>query len=287
MRILIERGHILIAQPPLYKVKRGKQERYIKDEAALSKYLFEVSMEDARIIPTAGAEPIEGDALRDLAQNYFTVQTQVKRLERVFPAEILDLMIYAPRLKVEELADRTTVQAWTDDLQGRTTQAIKTRTEYQFDVRQDPERHLFYPLLTVTNHGVSREYVFTQEFFQSKDYEDYTSLGIRINELLYADALVAKGEKTEPVLSLKQALAWLQQEALRGQSRQRYKGLGEMNPDQLWETTMDPRRRTMLRVTIDDAIAADQLFSTLMGDAVEPRKDFIVSNALAVANLDV
>jgi DNA gyrase subunit B len=287
MRVLIERGHILIAQPPLYKMKRGKQERYIKDEEALNTYLFEVSMEDARLIPTAGAEPVEGDALRDLAQNYFGVQNQVKRLERVFPAEILDLMIYAPRLKVEDLNNEPNVQAWTNDLQNRTTAAIKTRKEYHFSVTEDQERHLFYPMLTVTNHGVSREYIFTREFFQSKDYEDYTALGDRINTLLKADALIAKGEKTEPALSLKQAFAWLQQEALRGQSRQRYKGLGEMNPEQLWETTMDPKRRTMLRVTIEDAIAADQLFSTLMGDAVEPRKEFIVSNALAVANLDV
>jgi DNA gyrase subunit B len=287
MRVLIERGHILIAQPPLYKMKRGKQERYIKDEEALNTYLFEVSMEDARLIPTAGAEPIEGDALRDLAQNYFGVQTQVKRLERVFPAEILDLMIYAPRLNVDDLTAQAVVQTWTDDLQARTSATIKTRKEYHFDVTEDQERHLFYPMLTITNHGVSREYVFTREFFQSKDYEDYTALGDRINQLLHQDALIAKGEKTEPALSLKQALAWLQQEALRGQSRQRYKGLGEMNPEQLWETTMDPKRRTMLRVTIEDAIAADQLFSTLMGDAVEPRKEFIVNNALAVANLDV
>jgi DNA gyrase subunit B len=129
--------------------------------------------------------------------------------------------------------------------------------------------------------------VFTREFFQSKDYEDYTALGERVNSLFKVDAQISKGDKTESATSLKQALAWLQQEALRGQSRQRYKGLGEMNPEQLWETTMDPTRRSMLRVTIEDAIAADQLFSTLMGDAVEPRKDFIVANALAVANLDV
>ena len=287
MRVLIERGHILIAQPPLYKVKRGKQERYIKDENALNEYLFEVSMEDAKLIPTAGALALEGEALRDLAQHYFTVQTQVKRLERVFPAEILDLMIYAPRLTVAELSDETRVRQWSVDLEERTAVGIKSRTEYQFTVREDPERHLFYPVLIVINHGVSREYIFTREFFQSKDYEDYTALGDQITKLLKADAVIMKGDKSEPATSLKQALAWLQQEGLRGQSRQRYKGLGEMNPDQLWETTMDPKRRTMLRVTIEDAIAADQLFSTLMGDAVEPRKNFIVSNALAVANLDV
>ena len=287
MRILIERGHILIAQPPLYKMKRGKQERYIKDEDALNRYLFELSMEDAKLIPSAGATPLEGDDLRDLAQNYFTVQTQVKRLERVFPAEILDLMIYAPRLAVVALADEDAVREWVDDIRQRTDTGVKSRTEYHYDVRRDPERSLFYPVLIVTNHGVSREYVFTREFFQSKDYEDYTALGERVNSLFKVDAQISKGDKTESATSLKQALAWLQQEALRGQSRQRYKGLGEMNPEQLWETTMDPTRRSMLRVTIEDAIAADQLFSTLMGDAVEPRKDFIVANALAVANLDV
>ena len=146
---------------------------------------------------------------------------------------------------------------------------------------------MYYPLVEVVNHSVSREYVFTHEFFQSKDYEDYLALGEKLSVLNVEQGVVQKGEKEKTISSFAEALAWLQQEALRGQSRQRYKGLGEMNPEQLWETTMDPTQRSMLRVNIEDAIAADQLFTTLMGDHVEPRKDFIVNNALAVANLDI
>ncbi|MCB1692795.1 MAG: DNA gyrase subunit B, partial [Pseudomonadales bacterium] len=146
---------------------------------------------------------------------------------------------------------------------------------------------LFYPKVSVVNHGVVRDYVFTHDFFQSHDYAEFTRFGESIKDLVKEDGVVRKGDKSESVTNLKAALEWLRAEAMRGQSRQRYKGLGEMNPDQLWETTMDPSRRTMLRVTIEDAIAADHMFNTLMGDQVEPRKDFIVSNALKVANLDV
>ena len=161
------------------------------------------------------------------------------------------------------------------------------RTQYVLTVTEDAERHLFYPHISVVNHGVERTYVMSRDFFSSTDYASFADFSERIDGLISEAGSVSKGEKSESVTSLAGALAWLQKEALRGQSRQRYKGLGEMNPDQLWETTMDPRSRTMLRVTIEDAIAADQVFNTLMGDQVEPRREFIEENALAVANLDV
>ncbi|XOV86213.1 MAG: DNA topoisomerase (ATP-hydrolyzing) subunit B [Pseudomonadota bacterium] len=284
---LIERGHVLIAQPPLYKMKRGKQERYIKDEAHLTAYLLEIALEDAQLLPSPDAAPIEGETLRTYAVSYYRVMDQVKRLERVFPAEILEQIVYLPRLPANQLSDRPAVETWTSALEAVVAEKVQSRTEYVFSVTEDPERHLFYPTVAVINHGVSREYVFTNDFFISQDYESFVRYGESVNGLIQKNGVVRKGDKAETVGSLEAALEWLRNEALRGQTRQRYKGLGEMNPDQLWETTMDPERRSMLRVTIEDAVAADLMFNTLMGDHVEPRKDFIVSNALKVANLDV
>ena len=144
-----------------------------------------------------------------------------------------------------------------------------------------------YPNVTVINHGQRRNYLLGRDLFMSVDYQKIVGFGEEISHLVTESGIVQRGDKSEPIASFEAALDWLQQEALRGQSRQRYKGLGEMNPDQLWETTMDPEARSMLRVTIEDAIAADQAFNTLMGDQVEPRREFIEENALAVANLDV
>jgi DNA gyrase subunit B len=287
MTELIERGHVLIAQPPLYKMKRGRQERYIKDEKEKTSYLLEVALEDAQLIPGEGGAPIEGEALAGHAQEFYKVMGQVQRLERVFPPEILEQLIYLPRLTVDELGNREHVEAWVEGFRTAVETWAATQVRYHFDITEDNERHLFYPKVSVVSHGVSRDYVFTYDFFHSADYEDFTTFGESIEDLVGEDGLVRKGDKEEPVSNFKAALEWLQAEALRGQSVQRYKGLGEMNPDQLWETTMEPQRRTMLRVTIEDAIAADHMFNTLMGDQVEPRKDFIVSNALKVANLDV
>lgn len=286
---LIERGHVLIAQPPLYKMKRGKAERYIKDEAELIDYIFEVSMEDARLIPDSEdrSKMIEPAEFRDLAQNYYRVQGKIKRLERIFPLVVLEQLVYARPLSSEDLDKQEVVQAWITEFQKQIDLISTTETQYHFDIKHDLERDLYYPVVEVVNHSVAREYVFTHEFFQSKDYEDYLSLGEKLSSLIGGKGVVQKGEKEKVISNFAEALAWLQQEALRGQSRQRYKGLGEMNPEQLWETTMDPTQRSMLRVNIEDAIAADQLFTTLMGDHVEPRKDFIVNNALAVANLDI
>ena len=195
--------------------------------------------------------------------------------------------MYLPRLATSDLQDRDKVQVWTDSLGEAMASYSNSQMQYHFDITEDAERHLFYPTVAEIHHGVSHEFIFTHDFFQSRDYLEFTEFGASIVDLVDEDGLVEKGERSEQVSSLEAALKWLQSEALRGLSRQRYKGLGEMNPDQLWETTMDPKRRSMLRVTIEDAIAADHMFNTLMGDQVEPRKDFIVSNALKVANLDV
>ncbi len=284
---LIERGHVLIAQPPLYKMKRGKSERYIKDESELTNYILSVALEDARLIPTEGGTAIEGDDLRSVAEEYYANKGQIEKLRRVFPAEVLEKLMYLVKLSIDDLRIESTVRDWVASLESSMEELNSPHRQYRFDVTIDQERRLFYPKVTVINHGVSRDFTFTLDFFQSGDYNRFTSFGSRMSELVKEDGTVAKGEKHESVRSLEEGLFWLQKEALRGHSRQRYKGLGEMNPDQLWETTMDPSVRTMLRVTIEDAIAADHMFNTLMGDQVEPRKNFIVDNALAVANLDV
>ena len=283
---LIERGHLLIAQPPLYKMKRGKSERYIKDEGELTRYLLEVALEDASLHRGNG-EVVTGPELRSLAESYYTIQTMMKRLERVYPLRALGEMIYLPRLKSEQLKEEIEVQTWTDKLEAKLLSFNTPRIQYEVMVQEDRDRHLYYPHVTTVRNGVRRNYVLNRDYFASADYQAFAKFHEQIADLVQENAEVRKGEKSEKILEFADALIWLQTEALRGQTRQRYKGLGEMNPDQLWETTMDPRSRTMLRVTIEDAIAADQVFTTLMGDQVEPRREFIEQNALAVANLDV
>tara|TARA_Y100000310_G_scaffold335006_2_gene416036 strand:+ start:1761 stop:4178 length:2418 start_codon:yes stop_codon:yes gene_type:complete len=287
MPTLIERGHLLIAQPPLYKLKRGKQERYIKDELELSDFMMEIAFEGVALIPSVDAEPLSEADLSRLANEYNDIQNRIERLQKLYPLEILDELIYAPRLQVGDLADRESVAVWCDELAGNLTAAASSQTQYDVAVVEDQERDLFLPKVSVTNHGVARGYLFSRDFFQLPDYHDMTALGDKINSLMGEGAYIQKGDKQQSVTSFKDALDWLMKEAMRSHSRQRYKGLGEMNPEQLWETTMDPTSRTMLQVTIEDAIAADQVFNTLMGDQVEPRREFIETNALSVTNLDV
>ena len=192
-----------------------------------------------------------------------------------------------PRLSVSDLDDSKLVEAWTQQLSSALRDVASSRTVYETSVKEDPERHIFYPVISQINHGVRKDYRLDREFFSSADYRSFGDFAEKIADLLGDMGRVIRGDRSESVTDLAGALDWLQKEALRGQSRQRYKGLGEMNPDQLWDTTMDPDKRTMLKVTIEDAIAADLVFNTLMGDQVEPRREFIEENALAVANLDI
>jgi len=195
-------------------------------------------------------------------------------------------MVYIPELTAESLRDRSSVEQWVGDLQARLAENSNGQS-YEMFVKEDSERHDFLPAVKSVAHGVETEFVFAQDFFSSSNYKAITALGQELNGLLEEGAFVQRGEKVEAISDFEDALTWLMAQAEKGVSVQRYKGLGEMNPEQLWETTMDPDERRMLRVTIEDAIAADQIFTTLMGDQVEPRRDFIEENALKVANLDV
>ena len=286
---LIERGHIFIAQPPLYKISKGKQHQYLKDDDALAQYLTQSALENAALHVNADAPPLSGPALESLVKEYRAVQGRIERLSRLYPAMVMQQLLYMPKLTPADLSDRQRVIDWTEQLSTRLLVATANDrgSRYELSVVEDPERHLFLPAVHIIAHGVSTDYRFNQDFFASGDYDQMTRLGEKLNGLIEESGFVQRGEKTQPVSSFAEALTWLMAQAERGYAIQRYKGLGEMNPDQLWETTMDPASRRMLKVKIEDAIAADQIFTCLMGDAVEPRRDFIEDNALKVANLDI
>ncbi len=287
-RELIERGHVYIAQPPLYKISKGKQEQYLKDEDALTAYLTQAALENAHLHVNADAPGISGEGLQKLVQEYRAVMATIDRLSRLYPSEILEQMIYVSAIEPQHLADQGYMEQWCDQLLARLTLNNGTGSHrYRLSVREDQERHLFLPVVEITAHGVPTSYHFAHDFFQSGEYRSIVALGAQLESLIEEGAYVMRGERRHEVSSFKQALDWLMQESRRGHNIQRYKGLGEMNPSQLWETTMDPETRRMLKVTVEDAIAADQIFTTLMGDQVEPRRDFIETNALAVANLDI
>ncbi|MDH1056935.1 DNA topoisomerase (ATP-hydrolyzing) subunit B [Aquipseudomonas alcaligenes] len=283
---LIERGYIYIAQPPLYKVKKGKQEQYIKDDEAMDEYMTQSALEEASLHVNENAPGLSGEALERLVNDYRAVIKTLGRLSRVYPQDITEHMVYLPRVSVEQLADQAAMQAWLQAFQARLKGAEKSGQTYSASLREDRERHLWLPEVEVLAHGLSSYITFNRDFFASNDYKAVTALGDQLNSLLEDGAYVQRGERKKAVSTFKEAFEWLKVESTKRHSIQRYKGLGEMNPEQLWETTMDPTVRRMLKVTIEDAIAADQIFNTLMGDAVEPRRDFIESNALAVSNLD-
>ncbi len=283
---LIERGYVYIAQPPLYKVKRGKQEQYIKDDEAMEEYLTQSALEEASLHVNEDAPGLAGEALERLVNDYRTVMKTLQRLSRLYPLELTEHFIYLPRVTLEQLTDHSAMQAWLEQYSGRLKGGERSGLVYNLSLREDKERHLWLPEVEISSHGLASYITFNRDFFGSNDYRTVTALGEKLNSLLEEGAYVQRGERKKPVASFKEALDWLMNEGTRRHSVQRYKGLGEMNPDQLWETTMDPNVRRMLKVTIEDAIAADQIFNTLMGDAVEPRREFIETNALAVSNLD-
>jgi len=283
---IMERGHIFIAQPPLYKVKKGKQERYIKDDEALTEYLTTLALDNASIHVNESAPAISGVALEQLVNQFRTTMETIKRISRQIPADILEKMIYSSLIAKEDFADKAKVEAWAQSLITQLEEQDGNGSIYSVSVELDNERNIYHPRFNVRQHGIDKEYDCGYEFIQSSEFAAILSLNEAINDLMEEGAYVKRGEKVKAVSSFEQALNWLMAESKRGQYIQRYKGLGEMNPDQLWETTMDPETRRMLKVTIEDAIAADQLFNTLMGDHVEPRRNFIEDNALKVSNLD-
>jgi DNA gyrase subunit B len=282
---LLERGHIFIAQPPLYKIKKGRQERYVKDDVELTAYFMELSLQDAKLFVNADAPGVQGEQLEALMQEYQSVIARLERLQRKYPMEVTETLVKVSKVDPQMLSSEEAMTAWVAQMLNVLDN--DSGTNPRVSVSFDPEHQVYLPTISILLKGVSEEITFAQSFFNGPDYEALGNMIDHLDGLLEEGAYIQRGEKTEAVEHFADAYHWLLQEARRGLDIQRYKGLGEMNPSQLWETTMDPDVRRMLVVTVDDAIGADQMFTTLMGDQVEPRRAFIEHNALSVVNLDV
>ena len=283
---LVERGHLYIAQPPLYKIKKGKQERYIKDDVEMNQFLIQEALDKAALTVNPETPPITGQGLEGLIQGYVNVMATIQRIGKRFNAPALMKMIYMPVLDDEMIKDDKVITGWADELVSRLN-SDEDSFHYGVKVIVDTEHACNAIQLEVTKHGLGRTVVFGHDFFASGEYRAIGEMAKQLDGLIGEGATVKRGERETEISSFREAIDWLMKEAKRGQSFQRYKGLGEMNPEQLWETTMDYSQRRLLQVKIEDAIAADDLFTTLMGDQVEPRREFIENNALSVGNLDV
>ena len=283
---LIERGYVYIAQPPLYKVKKGKQERYIKDADEMEQYELTLALDGAELHISANAPAMNALVFEKLVAEYNSVQKLIGRLSRHYPDPVLQGLIYQSPISVEMMKDESVVENWgksfVEQLTAKETEAHQYSVRTQFNA----ERQVYEAVITVRKHGIDTDYFLNFDFVHGNEYAKIVSLNKQLNGLLEEGAYVTRSEKIQPVRSFEQAVEWLVKESRKGLEVQRYKGLGEMNADQLWETTMDPNSRRMLKVSIKDAVAADQLFTTLMGDEVEPRREFIELNALR-ANLDI
>jgi DNA gyrase subunit B len=283
---LISRGYIYIAQPPLYKVKRGKSERYLKDDGELNSYLLEAALDGAALIGAPGQAPLSGNALAQLCQDNLAVENTIKRLARRYDMRLLKSLVHMPALTVDSLKDSTQIDGFVRDLQVRMT-SHANGARYEVSLGSSAISGGNEILVTRSEHGAITTSRIDAEFVSSGEYRGMCGLGNKLQGLLKEGASVSRGDKAHPVTNFDEAFEWLMEEARRGQTIQRYKGLGEMNPEQLWETTMDITARRLLKVNIEDGVAADEVFTTLMGDQVEPRREFIERNALAVSNLDV
>jgi DNA gyrase subunit B len=284
---LIERGHIYIGLPPLYKVKQGKQEMYIKDDAALNAYLIASAVDNAALEYAAEAPPITGEALEKLLRDYQTALDQIARLSHRFDTAMLTALLEHSPLEATMWDSEATMQAWLDGVAARLATSGLGKPSYKLRYRPPAGEQTAAIELERNQHGLSHTWILQQAFFSGLDYRAIQAIAQQVAGMIQPGAVVRRGNASRGVTNFVEARNWLLDEAKKGRTIQRFKGLGEMNPEQLWETTVNPETRRMLQVGIEDAVAADQMFSMLMGEAVEPRRDFIEANALKVANLDV
>jgi DNA gyrase subunit B len=279
MPLLLEKGHIYVAQPPLYKVKSGKDERYLKDEHELKQHQLRKALQNASMVPAEGAAPLTGEALERIASEYLATEAIIERLSIAMDASVLRAMLGMEKIS---LADKDAAAA-----AAKAFYVALAPHPPKEHIERDPTSDGWRLRLEKIVHGNKVETVIDHAFLESGDYAQIVKTSQTLSGLIREDAVAKRGEQVRSIRSFKEGLDWLLSEAKGSMAIQRYKGLGEMNPEQLWETTMDPTKRILLKVQIEDAISAGETFSTLMGDEVEPRRQFIENNALGVKNLDV
>ncbi len=283
---LVQRGHIYIAQPPLYKVKKGKQEKYVKDDTELDAYILELAIQGATLNVSKDQGSMKEEALFTLIKNFMSVKKIVSRIARVYDEEILKEMLFQPIGEVDlGNINKEQVFKWMSKIDHHLNEKYNgTRTYKSEQIEEADEWQI---RVTKHLHGVDNHIIFNKSFFETSEFKYIVEINQQLDGLIQPDSSIQRGEKIQPVSNFQEAVDWLFKDAQRGMNIQRYKGLGEMNPEQLWETTMDPATRRMMLVTDEDQVAADEVFTTLMGDQVEPRREFIEANALKVENLDV
>jgi DNA gyrase subunit B len=284
---LIAHGHIYIAQPPLFKVKRGKQELYVRDEAELDAALLNTALENAALHVNAAAPPLQGPGLEALSRKYMEVQAIIKRWSRRYDDRLLEQLIYMPEVKPADFDRPDWLRSWAQELHQRLNSLDDATRAYRVELQGASGDHATRIMIHKTEHGSASHKFLPREFFESAEYQRIADLARTLAGLIGEGAFASRGDDRQDVGSFKEAMKWLFDQARKGQTIQRYKGLGEMNPEQLWETTINPQTRRLLQVKIEDAVAADDIFTTLMGDQVEPRREFIEKNALSVTNLDI
>jgi len=284
---LVERGHIYIAQPPLYKIKRGKQETYVKDDNELNQLLLTAALEEAQLHVNAGAPALSGSALEALARKYMEVQAIIRRWARRYDDRLLEQLVYMPEVSPANFDRQEWLRGWARDLDQRLNALADGTRTYRVELRAATDGHAARIIIHKTEHGTPSQKYLPREFFESAEYQRIADLARTLAGLIGEGAYATRGNERQEIGSFKEAMKWLLDQAKKGQTIQRYKGLGEMNPEQLWETTINPESRRLLQVKIEDAVAADDIFTTLMGDQVEPRREFIEKNALSVTNLDI
>ena len=276
---LIERGHVYIAQPPLYKVKQGKQEQYLKDEQELDQYLVDSALQGASLLTRFGGDILTKDALGNVAREMVLTEAIIRRLASRYDVSLLRAM---HELGPLDLDDEEKTKKYANELE-----VLMPLDNIKFDVKQNKDSNKYYIEINQFVHGNLQTSRLDEEFLLSGEYRQIIKSAELTKDLIGKDGEISRGEKSQRVTTFHEALTWLINEAKRNLNIQRYKGLGEMNPEQLWETTMDPKVRRLLKVTIEDTTAVEETFTRLMGDEVAPRRDFIESNALAASNLDI
>ncbi|GFE89732.1 DNA topoisomerase (ATP-hydrolyzing) subunit B [Steroidobacter agaridevorans] len=285
---LIERGHIYIAQPPLFKLKKGKSEHYVKDQAELDSMLLTYALEDAELFADpAQTTPMTGSALETLARRWMEVASIIRRSSRRYDERVLEQLLYMPEVTPANHDQLDWLTQWGRTLETQLNAYDDAARKYRVRVLAAVDGGTPRLLVARIEHGITQEKHIHREFFESAEYRSIADLGTTLAGLFKPGAYIAKNDSKQEVSGFKEAINWLLESGRKGQSIQRYKGLGEMNPEQLWDTTINPQTRRLIQVRIEDALAANDIFATLMGDQVEPRREFIEKNALAVANLDI